>query len=133
MKIYKLTDKIEYKLGEITIKISPLSVNDKNALTDLMFKGQSEKDVKALMEGSLFALQCAIKEVKGLEDSEGNDYVLEFDENGKLTRECAENLLNIEQSNKLIALCSSFISGVPNALPEGVSLVNKNPNKKAQK
>lgn len=132
-KIYRLTDKIEYKIGEIKIKISPLSVNDKNILTDLMFKGQAKQDIKALMEGSLYAIQCGVKEVKGLEDSEGNEYQLQFDTEGKLTKECAEELLNIEQSSQLIGLCSSFINGVPSKLPEGISLVTTSPNKKAQK
>lgn len=135
MRIYKTTDKIEYKLGELSIKISPLSVDDKNNLTELMFKGQQKADVKLLMEGSLYALQCAIKEIKGLEDGEGNPFELSFDDSGKLTKECASDLLNLEQSSNLIGLCSSFINGVPTKLPEGITLVeSKKPkNPKAQK
>lgn len=135
MRIYKITDKIEYKLGELSIKISPLSVEDKNILTGLMFKGQAKQDIAALMEGSLYALQCAIKEISGLENADGSEYVLQFDDNGKLTKECASELLNIDQDSKLISLCSSFINGVPSKLPEGISLVEtkKPKNMKAQK
>lgn len=131
-RIYKTTDRIQYKIGEITVSISPLSVGDKNTLSEYMIKGQSKQDVKSLMEGSVYVLQCAVKDVKGLEDSDGNEYKLQFDESNKLTRECAEDLLNLEQSTNLLSLCSMFINGVPTNLPEGISLASTK-NKKAQK
>lgn len=131
-RIYKTTDRIQYKIGEITVSISPLSVADKNTLSEYMIKGQSKQDIKSLMEGSVYVLQSAVKEVKGLEDSNGNEYKLQFDESNKLTRECAEDLLNLEQSTNLLSLCSMFINGVPTNLPEGISLVSPK-NKKAQK
>lgn len=130
-RIYKLTDKIKYQIGELSVSISPLSVNDKNILIDYQVKGTAKRDVNALLEGAIYTIQCAVKAVSGLEDSEGNPYQLQFDESGKLTRECAEELLNIEQSNQLISLCASFANGVPSKLPEGVS-VAESPNKKAQ-
>lgn len=119
-KIYRVTDKISYKVGELEIKLSPLSVADKLDITNLMFKAQ-EGDTKAMMDGSIYSLQCTIKAISGLTDSDGNEYKLQF-ENGKLSRECVEDLLNIEQSNTLIALCSSFVGGIPNKLPHGVEL-----------
>ena len=119
-KIFRTTDKISYKVGELEIKVSPFSVEDKIVLTEYMTKGQNN-DLRSIMEGSIYALRCSIKEISGLEDAEGNPYVLQFDGN-RLTPECAEDLLNIEQSNQLIALCSSFVAGIPNRLPEGVTM-----------
>lgn len=134
MRIYKTTDKIEYKFGDLKIKVSPMSVEDKGILTGLMMKGQSKGDVMSLMEGTLYALQVSIKEIQGLEDAEGNPYILSFGDDGKLTKECASDLLNIDQDNKLVSLCSSFINGVPSKLPDGISLVESTTkNKKAQK
>lgn len=133
-KIYKTTDKISYKIGEgLEIKVSPLSVEDKLNITEFMFKGQSG-DLKAMMEGSLYCLRASVKEVCGLENADGSPYQLQFDEgNNKLTRECAEDLLNIEQSNALIGLCSSFVGGIPNKLPDGVIInLPKNKTKEAK-
>lgn len=121
-KIYKTTDRLTYKVDDITIKIAPLNMEQKVELSELMVAGR--QDIKKAMEGTVKVLRYALKEVKGLEDSDGNDFELEFD-SGMLTEECAEMLLNIEQSPKMIALCSSFVGGVPSELPEGVKSVPK--------
>ena len=123
MKIYKTTDKIAYKLGELEIKISPLSVDDKTRLTELMMKGQEKKDFTSIMESSIYALQCALKEVNGLEYNDGKKFEIEFDQNGKVKKELIDDLMNIEQTSKLIELCASFINGIPSNLPEGIELV----------
>lgn len=131
-RIYRLTDRLTYKVGELEIKVSPLSVEDKIAITEFMYKGQSG-NLSSMMNGSIHALKCSIKEITGLTDVDGNEYKLEF-ENGKLTQSCAEDLLNIEQSSSLIALCSSFIGGIPSTLPEGVTVISpKKTAKAAQK
>jgi hypothetical protein len=119
-KIYRITDKISYKIGDIEIKVSPLSVENKLAITEFMFQGQ-KGDLKSMMTGSVYSLRCSIKEITGLTDANDEPYVLEF-ENGMLTESCAQDLLNIEQSNSLIGLCSSFVGGIPNKLPDGVVL-----------
>lgn len=119
-KIYRTTDKISYNIGELEIKVSPFSVEDKIELTRFMMEGQ-KGDLKSIMEGSVYAIQACVKEVHGLENADGSPYALEF-ENGKLSKSCAEDLLNLEQSNQIIGLCSSFIAGIPTKLPEGVSV-----------
>jgi len=123
MRIYRTTDKIAYKVGELEIKISPLSVQNKSELHDMMLKGQSG-NTEALIKGSMFTLKVALKEVKGLEDVNGNPYVLEFDDNGLVTDECISDLMNLQESSRFIALCSQLIAGIPSVLPEGVSLVD---------
>jgi hypothetical protein len=68
-KIYRTTDKIKYKIGEIEISISPLSVHDKAVLHAYLIKAQNG-DAKSLLEGSAQAIKCAVKSVSGLEDSD---------------------------------------------------------------
>ena len=135
MRIYRLTEKIKYKIGEIEISISPLDLHDKTTLHSHMIKGQSG-DVAALMAGSTFAIKAAVKSVSGLEDANG-PYEVKFDESGKyLTEECVSELLNISESNQMISLCASLMAGVPSDLPKGVSLAEdgkKSPNAKAKK
>jgi hypothetical protein len=40
------------------------------------------------------------------------------------------DLMNLQESNGLIGLCSQLVSGVPHSLPNGISLVEgpKSPN-----
>lgn len=129
MRIYKLTDKIAYKLGEeLKVKVSPLSLEAKAEIHSHMLKG-SKGDVKELMQGSISVIRHGLKEVEGLTDSSGQPYKLEF-ENGMLTQQCVEDLLNMEQSTALVQLCSAFVAGIPKQLPEGVSLVEDNEVKK---
>lgn len=121
-RIYRTTDKISYKVGELEIKISPLSVHNKSILHDFMTKGRNG-DQKALIDGSSFALKASLKEVTGLEDIDGKPYTLSFDDSGLVTDACIDDLLNIEESTKLISLCSLLIAGIPSNLPPGISLV----------
>lgn len=135
-RIYKTTDRLKYKIGEIEIEISPLNVHDKATLHSFMAKGQTG-DLESIMQGSAQAIKCAVKSIKGLEEQDGSAYQIQFDSSGSyLTDECVADLLNLQESNNMIALCASLIAGVPNTLPKGVSLVEENnssPKSKAKK
>lgn len=121
-RIYRVTDKIEYKVGELTFKVSPLTVEDKIALTGFTFEAQ-KGNLKAMVDLQMYALRCGLKEITGLEDADGNPYQLAF-ENNKLTEECVQDLMNIEQSAKMIGLICTLMNGIPTVLPEGISLAN---------
>ncbi len=134
-RIYRTTDRIKYKIGDIEIQISPLDLQDKTILHSHMLKGQTG-DVQALMDGSSFALKAAVKSISGLEDANG-PYQVQFDASGKyLSDECVADLLNISESNLMISLCASLMAGIPSQLPQGISLSEegkKSPNAKAKK
>ena len=118
--IYKTTDKIRYKIGEIEVALSPLSSQQKAQLTETMSKA-AKGDYSAAMEGSLLTIQNCLKEISGVTNSDGSPYELEF-QDGILTRECAEDLTNMEQSTSLVQLCAQYLAGIPSELPEGVTL-----------
>lgn len=135
--IYKTTDRIKYNLGEIQIEISPLDYHDKSVLHSFIAKSQTG-DLESLMKGSAEAIKRGVKSVKGLKNSDGSDYEVQFDTSGKyLTDECVSDLLNIQESNNMINICGQLIAGIPNKLPQGVTLVDgesKAPNgRKAKK
>jgi hypothetical protein len=138
-KVYRLSDRIKYKIGEVEIQISPLSVHDKSVLHGYMHRAQNGS-IEALMEGSAQAIKFGVKSISGVEDSSGKPYELKFEE-GKtcLTDDCVNDLMNLTQSPQMITLCSQLIAGVPSQLPEGVSLVeddsrpNVSKSKKASK
>lgn len=123
VRIYRTTDKIKYTVGELTVWLSPLSLNDKAELHTFLEKAQ-KGDVLATIQAAAFAIKCSLKEVKGLTNQDGSSYSLEFD-NGKLSDSCVDDLMNIQESNKLIVLCSQLIAGIPKTLPEGITLQEK--------
>jgi hypothetical protein len=120
-KIYRTTDKVKYKLGELTVWISPLSLADKAELHQLMSKVE-QGDQLALIQGSAFAIKSAVKRIEGLTTQDDTPYELEMD-GDKLSDQSTDDLMNIDESNKLISLCAQLIGGMPKQLPEGVSLV----------
>jgi hypothetical protein len=123
-RIYKLTDRVPYKVGEVEIEISPLNIHDKALLHSMATKSVENADNNQVVATSAFAIKSAVKSVKGLENGDGSAYQLEFEQNGSyLTDECVTDLLNIQESAQMIALCVQLIAGIPRTLPGGISLV----------
>lgn len=101
-------------------------------------------DLNAAMDAVSNSIKYSLKEIHGVtvEDEEGNEtpYKLSFEDNGDLTDECIDDLLNMEESNKINAICSSLIGGVPtgtikdnNGNPmEGVSIIAKKKTKQGK-
>lgn len=133
MRIYKITDKIEFKVGNLSFKVSPLSLLQKVTLESLMQKATS-KNLDDITQATSYALKCGLKEVKGFEDAEGNPYELQFDDNGELTQSCIDELMNIQETMSIVNVCSNLLNGTNfEKLPDGVSLVeSKLPKKKAK-
>lgn len=131
-RIYKTSSKIEVKIEDISIFVSPLSYHQKMELQGLMVKA-ANGDMNAAMEAVVKALKMSVKDLKGvlILDDQGNDveYKLEF--NGEeLSEECVNDLLNMPISNKISTICTSLLAGVPDKIIgpdgeplEGVSIV----------
>lgn len=139
-KLYRTTDKITIKVDDLTIKISPLSKRQKMALQNDMIKA-ANGDLDAGMTAVSNAIKFSLKEIKGvvIEDENGNEvpYELEFDANGELEEHCIDDLLNLPESQKINAICSNLIAGVPSGQImdaegkplEGVTIVSKGKKK----
>lgn len=124
-KIYRTTDRIEIKIGDITVKIAPLSLIQKNEVQSIMLEGQKNSDLQKLNAAILLAVSYCLKDIQGLEDIEGNSYQLQF-ENNKLTEQCVDDLMNMEETPNLLKVCSAFVAGVPKKFEiEGVEFVEK--------
>ena len=109
--IYRLKDKIKVKIDDLKIKVSPLSYSQKMEVQDEMTKAVVEKDMKYAMSGTIKAIKYSLKSIKGLTTPDGEEYELEF-ENNQVTDECIDDLLNIQYSQKLAAVCTSLVSGI---------------------
>lgn len=107
-RIYKTTDRITVKIDDISIKISPLSYEAKCEIQAELISGQTLGIIRAAKK----SMQYAIKEISGVENSDGSEYKLEF-EDDRLTESCVDDLLNIDQDNKLSFVCTRLLEGIP--------------------
>lgn len=110
-RIYKTTDRIDVKIDDISIKISPLNFEQKCEIQTQLLSGQPMDIVRAART----AIKFCVKEVSGIEDADGNPHKLEFN-NGELTDSSIDDLLNLEQQEKIRLLCTTMLHGVPKQL-----------------
>lgn len=108
VKIYKTTDKIPVKIDSLVFKISPLSFEQKSEIQAMLISG----DPLSVVRAAKTAIKYAVKDVKGVENSDGSQYNLEMEE-GHLSESCVDDLLNIDQEDKLSLVCTSLLNGIP--------------------
>ena len=120
MIIYRLEDRIEVKVDELTFKLAPMLSHIKEEAKALLV---AKKDI----EGSKLCIKHSVKDIKGVELSDGSKYKLEF-EGDALTDKCIEELFNIEieTRDKLRLACSLLVNGIP---AEFINPSNKKPIK----
>ena len=112
-KLFRLTDRITVKIAnDFTLQLSPLSFDKKIEIQTLVSEGMKGDQFK-ILEGTRKAIKYCVKGVSGIEDTDGNEYVLEFDDDGTLSDDDVENLLNLSYSNHIAQVCSIMSSGVP--------------------
>lgn len=139
MLIHRLSDKITVKIDDIEVKISPLSHSQKTVLQGHMIKAVAG-DMEAAMESVRQSIKFSLKDIKGVkyldEEGEARDFALEF-ENGQITDECIDDVLNMPISGKLNSLCAALLQGVPDKVLdndgneiEGIKIVKKKPGKR---
>lgn len=108
VKLYKTTDRIPVKIDSLEFKISPLNFEQKSEIQALLITGEPMGIVKA----ARLSVKYAVKDVSGIVDQDENEYILSF-ENGILTDECVDDLLNVDQDSKLSLVCTSLLHGIP--------------------
>lgn len=111
MIVYKTTDRIPLKFGEIKVWISPLSFEQKTNILAAT-KMKSGVEVSDPSKQTFLSLKYGVKEIEGLKNPDGSDYRLELDENGVLTDECLSDLIDLEYFPKLSEICIKLINGV---------------------
>lgn len=112
-RIYKRTDRIAVKIDDIVVKLAPLSLDQKTEIQQAMIHGKVKGDLKELTKGIALSIRYAVKSIEGVQDSDGNPYKVEVDSNGDLTKECVDDLMNLELTAKLSMVCASMVNGIP--------------------
>ncbi len=130
MKIYKRSDRVTIRVGEVVLKVSPLSLAEKAEISQLLVNGRVKGVIQDLLRGTLLAVKYSVKSVEGFQDGDKKPYQLTFD-GEYLSDECAEELLNTELNSKLNVICGSLISKIPDVFTdaegnklEGVEVIN---------
>ncbi len=113
-RIYRTSDRIPVKVDDITVTIAPLTFAQKTELQTIMLS--AAKDPMNAVKGARLAIKFAVKSVAGLEDVNGDKYEVALDSEGLLTDECVDELLNLQEQPKLIALCTQLIGGMPKGI-----------------
>jgi hypothetical protein len=108
MKIRKTTEKIAVNVGDLVIKISPLTFEQKCDIQVVLSAGTTT----AILKASKLAMKCAIKEISGLENPDGSPYEVTFDEIG-LSDDVINDLGNSEIGDNLNYMCISLLNGLP--------------------
>lgn len=93
MKISKLTDRFNIKLEGVTVIVAPLSGSQKIEMTSFYKQGENGRILIDKPAQELYLVKHSVKEIEGIRDLDGNAYQLEFDRNGFLTNDCAEEVL----------------------------------------
>jgi hypothetical protein len=131
--LYRTTDKIEVKIGEISVKVSPLNYEQKSIVNAKIMSGKADQ----IMDAVRLAVKFSVKEIKGIKLPDGSDYALEFDDKG-VSDSCLDDLSNLDQNKELSIICGQLLKGVPSEFTnpetgktlEGVSIVRKSSGKK---
>ncbi len=109
MIIRKTSDIIRLKIGELTVKVSPLSRIQKAEVQALISRGTIED----ALAGTSLALKYAVKDVEGLQLEDGSKYELAKDEAGNLDDETLDDLMNAEFGEKITYVALNLLSNVP--------------------
>lgn len=135
-KIYKRSDRIAVKIKDITVKLAPLSIDQKAEIQQAMLNGRVKSDIKELTRGMVLSVKYSLKSIEGVTDSNDKPYALEF-EGENLTDSCVNDLFNLEVKQELALVCSSLVKNIPNDFTdengqklEGVELIK--PSEKSE-
>jgi hypothetical protein len=103
MIVYRITDRIPVRFGEITFWLAPLTHGQRQLVIEgTRLKGGSEHEDK--IGAATRALRYSLKGLDGVQCADGTPYELSFDKNGELTDDCLSEVLQLDGSSELTIL-----------------------------
>lgn len=118
--VYKTTDRIRIKIGELEFKLAPLTFDQKRQCSQSS-RVESGKLIEDGLMTAYKSLHFSVKEVKGLINPDGTEYKLSFDDNNNITQDCIDDLFNFEFSERLMIACYNLVSGIPKVIIDPVT------------
>ena len=120
MKLYKTTDRIPVKIGEITFWLSPMKWEHKILVANAIKTKSGDTHVTASQ--AKVAIKYCLKKVDGLQNHDGTELVLDMDAEGVLTDDAVEDVLLLESVPSLVTLALSWINGPTEIDLDGVTV-----------
>lgn len=109
-KVYRMKDKRNIQIGDITISVSPLTSFDKAELAEEANKAAINNSPKDLLNITYTVLKKCLKDVKGVEYDDDESFRIEFDESGMVSQDSIDELMTLEFNNEMIAVCMSLMN-----------------------
>ena len=126
--VYRTSDRVTLKIDDVTLKLAPLSYSQKMKIQGMLMK-ESGTQIENIAETTRALIEFSVKSIDGVHYSDGEKFELEFDE-GKLSEDSIDNLLNMEISEKLQISLMQLTQGIPTKITdqkgneiEGVKIV----------
>lgn len=117
-KILRLTDRIKLTIDKVIFTIAPLNHYQKIELANCSSMEGGDEHTQLLKAQAMY-IKFAVKDLKGVQDYNGDDYELEF-ENDVLTDNCVSELLSLDQRNKLTTAAWQLLNGI-NAMVDPIT------------
>jgi hypothetical protein len=106
--LYMPDERIPLKVDDLYIEVTQLTQAHKLILMELL--SRADVSTESGFEAARKAIQFGVKSIKGIKRSDGSDYEVEV-ENGILSEECVNALLNLGVTQKMQAVCLSLLAG----------------------
>lgn len=108
IKVYRTTEQIPIKLGDVTLSIRPLSAGQRAEIQSMAELRGGEYHYKA-DKMTVAALRYSIRKVEGIEFSDG-PLVADFDDNDMLTEDCIDAVFQACTNASLIRAAAVLMS-----------------------
>lgn len=102
-RIYKLSDRIRIKVGDLTVILRPLTYKEKADIQSEMIT--SSGNIRGAMDAAVNALKCALVGFEGISNADGSPYVYseaDFDD-----------VLNMPESSTLTKAAMNLLNNIP--------------------
>jgi hypothetical protein len=123
LRVPRMTDRYKITFGDISFLIAPLSRGQKSEINQCSVINEGNTTTY-LFESQALYLKYGLKKIEGAQDFHGKPYRLSFAENGGLTDDCLDEVLNICGKEEIMAVAWQLLEGVPEEITDPVHVKN---------
>lgn len=109
IKVYRLSDRLKLKIGELTFEVAPMTYGQKLEVSQAMTH-QGGEQLQDVGKATYLTIKYSVKNVTGIVYPDGSKWKPRFEEDGTLTNELVEELLSLHIKDDLIFACISLMS-----------------------
>lgn len=110
-KILSTKSTFTLKIDDLKFTLKPLNYMHRLEL-DECFIQKGGSNLQKLYRSQSILIKYSLKSVKGIKNHDDSDYELEFNDDGSLTDDCVNDIMNIQQRHKLTTAAMNVLNGV---------------------